>query len=185
MRRWLIPGLAVALGGCSPIVDAEFSDIEVTRPDITIPAAPTAVQSSVTFPFTIESGALGATTNLDAQNRIVAAELHRLAFVAKGGITDLSFIQSLHALACIPVSKSSTRCSSHQAEIADYVRKGEVSPSPTFEVPVPDPVDLLPLLRPSKSEPRRILVVVNLGGVLPTVEWQADVMLSLSVHLRQ
>jgi hypothetical protein len=43
----------------------------------------------------------------------------------------------------------------------------------------------LPLLRPSKGEPRRILVIVNLGGVLPTVGWQADVTLSLSVHLRQ
>jgi hypothetical protein len=118
------------------------------------------------------------------QDRILSAELRRLVLVAKDGIADLSFIQSLHALACVPVTTNSLK-SSRQVEIADYVRQGEVSPSPRFEVPIPDPVDLLPLLRPSKSEPRRILVIVDLGGAMPTTEWHADVILSLAVHIHQ
>ena len=170
MGRRFTLALAVALGGCSPVVDAEFSDIEVTRPDIQIPAAPAGTHSSVTFSFMVQSGALGATTNPEAQSRIVSAELHRLAFVAKNGIADLSFIETLHALACVPTSTSSLH-SSRQVEIADYVRQGVSLPSPMFEVPIPEPVDLLPLLRPSKSEPRRILVIVDLGGSLPSTGW--------------
>jgi hypothetical protein len=176
--------VALVFAGCSPIVDAEFSDIEVTRPDIQIPAAPAGLRSSVTFSFVVQSSALGASTKPDVQDRILAAELRRLVLVAKDGIGDLSFIQSLHALACVPVSTSSLR-SSRQVEIADYLRQGDTAPSPRFEVPIPDPVDILPLLRPSKSEPRRILVIVDLGGVLPTTEWHADVILSLAVRVHQ
>jgi hypothetical protein len=184
MGRWWALSLVVVLGGCSPAVDAEFSDIEVTRPDIQIPRAPAGLHSSVTFSFVLQSGALGASTNPASQSRIIAAELHRLAFTAKGGITDLSFIESLHALACVPVSTNSLQ-SSRQVEIADYIRQGEPTPSPAFEVPISEPVDLLPLLRPDKGEPRRILVIVDLGGALPTTDWQTDVTMSLSVHLRQ
>jgi hypothetical protein len=184
MARALALSLALVLWGCSPIVDAEFTDIEVIRPDIQIPAAPAALRSSVTFSFIVQSSALGASTKPDVQDRILSAELRGLALEAKDGIADLSFIQSMHALACVPLTTNSLK-SSRQVEIADYVRQGEAAPSPRFEVPIPDPVDLLPLLRPSKTEPRRILVIVDLGGTLPTTEWHADVTLSLAVHIHQ
>jgi hypothetical protein len=184
VARLLVSGLAVLLAGCAPVVDAEFSEIEVTRPDIPVPPAVSAAMSSVIFSFPIESGSLGASANPDAQDGIISVRLHRLALAAKSGISNWSFIQTLHALACVPINKTST-LSSRQVEIADYVRQVESPDSTTFEVPIPDPVDLLPLLRPSKSEPRRILVIVNLGGTLPTSEWKADVSMSLSVKLRQ
>jgi hypothetical protein len=179
-------GLAWALlvAGCSPAVDAEFPRIEVTRPDIVIPPVPTSAPSSVIFTFSLDSTSLGASTNPDAQNRVVSAELHRLSFTAKSGVTDVSFIQSMHAMACVPVTKTSTQ-SARQVEIADYVRQGAATPSATFEVPILEPVDLLPLLRLSKNEPRRILAIINLGGSLPTSEWKVDVNMSLSVELRQ
>jgi len=41
------------------------------------------------------------------------------------------------------------------------------------------------LLRPTKSEPRLIVVIVNLGGSLPTSEWRTDALMSLSLRLRQ
>jgi hypothetical protein len=183
MRR-LVLGIGLLLSACAPSVDATFSDVEVTRPNISIPAASASTPTSVPFSFSMSSSQLGATANPDAQDNIKSVKLHRLAFTAKGGISDMSFITSLHALACVPVSKDSTS-SSKQVEIADYVRTSTEAVGPTFEVPIPDPIDLLPLLRPSKSDARSILVIVNLGGQMPTVGWQVDAELSLSLEIGQ
>jgi hypothetical protein len=184
--RLLAAVLALLFAGCSPVVEAEFSRIEVSRPGISIPPAPTASLSSVTFSFALDSTNLGASWNPDAQDNITEVKLHRLAFTAKSGITDVSFIRTLHAMACVPITKNTT-VSSRQVEIADYEHTGQTPspPSDTFDVPLPEPVDLLPLLHPAKNEPKRILVIVNLGGSLPTSEWWADVAMSLSVRFRQ
>lgn len=184
MWRLLVIGCGVLLVGCAPIVDAQFSDIEVTRPDIKVPAAPVASTSSVPFSFSLNSTTLGASANPDTQDGIVSVKLHRLNLTAKSGISDLSFIETLHALACVPISKSST-LSARQVEIADYVRVVDAPVGASFDVPIPEPVDLLPLLRPSLSEPRLILVIVNLGGKLPTSDWKADVSMALSIEVRQ
>ncbi len=182
-----LAAVPLVLSTCAPVVDAQFSDIVVTRPDISIPPAPSAAVSSVTFSFSINSSKLGASTKPEAQNRIVAVQLHRLALTAKTGISDLSFLRTLHAVACIPVGstgKDSSRCS-REVEIADYARTSTNRVGPTFEVPIPEPVDLLPLLRPTKTEPRLIVVIVSLGGELPTSPWTADISMSLSIEIRQ
>jgi hypothetical protein len=183
-RNRLLVLLALAKAGCSPIAEAEFSDIEVSRPDISIPGAPAGVPSSVTFSFSLDSASLGANKSLVAQSNFVAVDLHRLSLTAKTGITSLSFVETLHALACVPISKSSKQ-SSRQVEIADYRRRTEQPASATFEVPIPEPVDLLPLLRPSSTEPYQIVVIVNIGGQLPTAAWTADALMALSIALRQ
>lgn len=181
------PGLAVIvalLSACAPAVEATFSDVEVVRPNIAIPAAPPSAPTTVTFSFTLDSSKLGATSNPAAQDNIRAVHLNRMALTAKSGVSDLSFVSSLHALACVPVSKSST-LSAKQVEIADYVRLSEAPLGATFDVPILEPVDLLPLLRPSGSEPRWIVVIVNLGGRMPAVEWKADASLALSLEISQ
>jgi hypothetical protein len=180
--RWLL--MLLALAGCAPVVDAEFTDIEVTRPDIPIPRGVAGGPSSVTFSFNLDSSTLGANKSPTAQSRYVSVKLHRLALTAKTGIADLSFVETLHALACVPISKSSY-LSSRQVEIADYQRRTAHPASATFEVPIPEPVDLLPLLRPSSTEPYRIVVIVNIGGQMPTVDWTADALMALSIELRQ
>jgi hypothetical protein len=182
--RLLAMGLAIAFAGCSPVVEAEFSDIEVTRPGIQILGVGASSQQSVTFTFPIDSGSLGSSTKPEVKQGITAVQLHRLSLTATSGVSDLSFIQSLHALACVPINKSTT-VSARQVEIADCVRQPDPPASATFEVPIPEPVDLLPLLRPSSTEPNRILVIVNLGGVAPTVAWTVDISMSLSLKLRQ
>jgi hypothetical protein len=169
------------LSGCSPVVDVEFSEVEVSRPDIVIPPVPPIGLSTVTFSFAVNSSSMGASSNPAAQESIAELNLHRLAFTARSGITDLSFIETLHAIACVPTSKSTTK-SSRQVEIADYRRTEDIPAGATFDVPLPEPVDLLPLLRPTKSEPRLIVVIVNLGGALPTSEWRADALMSLSLR---
>ena len=187
MGHW--PACAFFLGlvlaaGCSPVVDASFSDIEVTRPDISVPASPVAGLSSVMFSFSFDSTKLGANANLAAQSQIVSVKLHRLDLTAKGAVTDLSFIHTLHAFAFVPLSKTTSQ-STLQVEIADYVRRGDAPVGATFSVPLPEPVDILPLLQPGLLDQRKIVVVVSLGGQLPSQGWTTDISMSISVEIRQ
>jgi len=176
-------GLVWAVG-CAPIVDANFSDVEVTRPDISVPASPVAGPSTVMFSFSFDSTKLGANSNLTAQSQLASVKLHRLELAAKGAVTDLSFIQTLRAFAFVPLSKTTAQ-STHQVEIADYVRRGDAQVGTTFSVPLPEPVDILPLLKPSSSDQRKIVVVVSLGGQLPSQSWTTDVSMSIAVQIRQ
>ena len=81
---------------------------------------------------------------------------------------------------------TTTKKTSRQVEIADYQRRdGAAVTGSTFVVPLPEPVDLLPLLRPSSTEAATIVVSVILGGQLPTVSWTTDVKMVLSVEVSQ
>jgi hypothetical protein len=175
----------VVMTGCSPIVDANFSEIEVTRLDIGVPAAPSAGATAVNFQFTFSSGQLGANTKPDAQSRIRSAELRQLSITAKTGVSDLSFIQTFHAVAFVPLNKNTTTQTTRLVEIADYQRRGDATAGKTFSIPLPEPVDLLPLLRPSSTEPAKVIVSVNLGGQLPTISWTTDVSMVLSLDVRE
>jgi hypothetical protein len=185
MRFWVAFVGVCAAAGCSPVVDATFSEVEVTRLDIPVPGAPASAPSTVNFQFTFASGQLGANTKPDAQSRIKAVDLYRLVIKAKSGITDLSFIQTLHAVAFVPLSKSTNIITTRQVEIADYQRRNATTVGKEFEVPLPEPVDLLPLLRPSSTEPAKVVVSVNLGGQMPTVNWTTDVSMALSVEIHE
>lgn len=172
--------------GCSPAVEAKFDEVRVTRPDIAVP--PAAGLSSVTFYFNFDSTQVGASQNLEAQSSLVAINLNALSFTAKTGVSDLSFIQSLHAAAFVPLKTTDPNKSMEtvrQVEIADYVRRDHGPIGPTFAVPLPEPVDMLPLLKPSSTELRRIYVVVALGGQLPNQLWTADAAMTISVEMRQ
>ncbi len=84
----------------------------------------------------------------------------------------------------MPLAKTSYQ-STRQVEIADYERRAEGPVGATFSVPLPEPVDILPLLQPSSADQRKIVVVVSLGGRLPSQNWTTDVSMSISVELRQ
>jgi hypothetical protein len=180
----IVPLGFLLAAGCSAIVEAEFPDIEVTRPGIQVPSAPSSSQSSVTFSFSFDSTKLGANTNLEAQSRIVAVKLHQLQLKATRGISNFPPLQTLHILAYVPLKSSSTE-SMRQVEIADYVGSGAAKVGSTFTVPLPEPVDLLPLVRPSSLESRKIVVVVNLGGQMPSESWEVDVSMSISVKIQE
>jgi hypothetical protein len=179
-------GLLLA-AGCAPIVEAKFSDIEVTRPDIPVPAAGPGSTSALPFSFSFDSTSLGANANLAAQSQIVDVKLRRLSIIAKTGVTDLSFIQTLHALAFVPLKNafSGSGQSTRQVEIADYERQGDQPVGAIFSVPLPEPVDILPLLQPSSADFRKIVVVVSLGGQLPNQKWTIDISMSISVEIGQ
>ena len=87
-------------------------------------------------------------------------------------------------MAFVPI-KNSTSQSTRQVEIADYERHGDATVGPTFSVPLPEPVDLLRLLQPSSADQRKIVVVVSLGGQLPSLSWTTDVSMSISVELKE
>jgi hypothetical protein len=179
--------LGLLLVGCAPVVDAKFSDIEVTRPDIPIPPAGPGAITLPPVTFSFDSTLLGANSNLEAQSQIIAVDMHKLSLTAKSGVTDLSFIQTLHALAFVPLKNSSfqTGQSSRQVEIADYERRDDKPVGPIFTVPLPEPVNILPLLQPSSLDQRKIVVVVSLSGQMPNQNWTIDVSMSISVELKQ
>jgi hypothetical protein len=178
----LLLGCATLLG-CSPVVDAKFSQIEVSRLDVPVPAAPSGALAVVDFQFYLSSGQLGASSNPSNQSLIRSVELEQLALTAESGITDLSFIATLHAVAFVPLSKSTLQETSRQVEIADYKRGHDSGVGSTFDVPLPEPVDLLPLLRPSGTESSTIVVSMSLGGQLPTVSWTTNIGMALSVDV--
>jgi hypothetical protein len=179
---WFLASLALA--GCTPIVDAKFSEIEITRPDIPVPASVPSAPTSIPFSFSFDSSKLGASQKPEFQQQIAKVQLDGLTLTAKSGISDLSFIQTLRIVAYVP-TKVGSLPSEQQVEIADYERR-ETSPvGAIFSVPLPEPVDLLPLLRPSELELRRIVVQFNVGGQLPTTVWTTDITMSLSVELKE
>jgi hypothetical protein len=179
---WLLALLA--LGGCTPIVDARFSDIEITRPDISVPGAPTLGPMSVAFSFTFDSRKLGASTEPEVQQQVAAVQLEKLTLLAKSGISDLSFIQNLHIVAYVP-TKAGSLPSERQVEIADYQRRESSPTGASFSVPLPEPVDLLSLLRPSDLEQPKIVVLFSLGGKLPPKSWTTDISMSMFVELTE
>ena len=182
---WVLVAWVCTMVGCSPVVDASFSYVEVTRLDIPVPGALSSASTTVNFQFTFASGQLGANTKPEAQGRIKAVDLHRLSIKAKSGISDLSFIQTLHAVAYVPLNKSTNILTTRQVEIADFQRRDIPTAGTTFDVPLPEPVDLLPLLRPSSTEPAKVVVSVNLGGQMPTVNWTTDVSMVLSLEIHE
>jgi hypothetical protein len=85
----------------------------------------------------------------------------------------------------LKISTSQDTKTVRQVEIADYARRGTGQVGTTFIVPLPEPVDILPLLQPSSTEQSRIVLVVNLAGQLPNQNWVTDVSMAISVELRQ
>jgi hypothetical protein len=171
--------------GCSPIVDAKFDEVQVVGADYSIP--PASGLSSVLLRFNFDSSRLGANQNLEAQSNLVSVKLNQLSLVAKSGVSDLSFIRELRATALVPLKSSTSEDTKtvRQVEIADYVRRGDGQVGPTFLVPLPEPVDILPLLKPSSTEQSRIVLVVNLAGLMPNQSWVTNVSMAVSVELRQ
>jgi hypothetical protein len=181
--------LCLALANCSPVVHAQFPDIQVTRPDIPVPAALTTSSSTVMFQFTLDGGSLGASTKPAVQAQMKAVNLNKLTLTAKDGVSDLSFVRTLHILAYVPLKSTSSattpQASDHQVEIADYERRGNAAIGSTFDVPLPEAVDLLPLVRPDSTEQTKIVVVTSMSGQLPTSQWKVDVTMSLSFELQE
>lgn len=183
MNRLVAVVFSVALfGACSPIVDAEFSEVEVTCPGIQIPAAPSAGKATVNFTFSLNSKNLGANTNLAAQNQIDAIELRESSITAD--FTNLAFIDTLHAVAFVPIKGSNKTPGGPVIEIADYVHRPGKSVGKVLTLPPPAPVDVRPLLRPDANQQAVIVVVVNLTGDLPTTTWTAEVDMLLSMRVQ-
>ncbi len=175
----------LALAGCTPIVDAKFSDVEVLRPDIVVPAAGPAGSMSVPFSFAFDSSKLGSSSSPAFQEQVAEVNLNKLTLTAKSGIANLSFIETLHVVAYVPTNTVDAFPSDRQVEIADFQRRGTAPSGAVFSVPLPEPVDMLPLLRPDKTQQRKIVVTFNLGGQLPNTSWTTDITMSLSVELKE
>ena len=87
LARRFLAALALSLAACSPIVEAQFSDIEVTQHEHLHPArADGGPFLGDLRGFSIDSSRLGASSKPEVQQGIVAVKLHRLVLTAKTGI---------------------------------------------------------------------------------------------------
>jgi hypothetical protein len=183
------PLLLALLVACAPSIDAEFPEVEVTYPNlqapayIPIPNVPTDPQ--ITLSFELDSRNIGASALPVNQNRFQSAVIYQVTLTATSGVSDLSFIRKLQIVAELPASNQAPTAPTPKIEIGNYERQGEAPIGPVFNFPLPVPVDILPLLRPSQSDQRKIIVTIIAGGTLPNVGWTADVVMRLSAHFKE
>lgn len=173
---------------CSPNIDAEFPEVEVTYPNleapayIAIPNVPADPQ--ITLSFELDSRNIGASALPANQKRFQAATIYQVTLTATSGVSDLSFIRKLRIVAELPASNQVPTAPTPKIEIGYYERQGDAPIGPVFTFPLPVPVDILPLIRPSQSDQRKIIVTITAGGTLPNVGWTADVVMRLSARFK-
>jgi hypothetical protein len=168
--------------GCAPLVTIDAPDIEVTQP-MKFPAAqPDAPPNTeVTGSYNLSSNKLGAAGGPDAgaSKRIQRLDLIRLAFLAKTGIQDFTFLTHLKVTAGYPPLGHVVAC--HDlAEVTILDKDVPPGAGAVLPMPLPEPVDLRSLWTcPS------LLVTVVATGNPPDVDWSMDVVFSLSVRISQ
>ena len=169
--------------GCSPSVQIDAPNIEVTQPNLPFPAAPAGAppNTTVTGSFSLSSNKLGAAAGPDAgaAKKIGRLDLVRLAFVANSGIEDFSFLTHLTVTATNPDSLRIVACRNRPTvPILDYDVPPETGA--TLPIPLSSPVDLRTLWEcPSLS------VTVKATGNPPQFEWSMDVVFSLSLRISE
>jgi hypothetical protein len=170
--------------GCTPWVEVDAPDIEVTQPKLFFLGVPAGTPSVTTAQgsFILRSSRLGAAGSPDAGafKRIQRLDLIRLAFKASTGIADFSFLTHLSVEATNPTYDSTPPACRDRpvVQILNY----DVPPDPgaVLQIPMVNPVDLLPLWGcPS------LYVTVEASGQPPVVDWTMDVVFSLSLKISQ
>lgn len=174
--------------GCSPSIEAELPEVEITYPNLEAPAytgvLDLPVEPQITLSFEVDSRKIGASSLPQNQQKLQAASIYEVTLTATSGVSDLSFIRKLQIVAELPASAQDPNAPTSKVEVGNYERQAGASVGPVFRFPLPTPVDILPLLRPAKSDQRKIKVTITAGGTLPNVVWKADVVMRLSARFK-
>ena len=177
--------LATALVcGCAPSVEIDAPDIEITQPNLQFPAAPAGVGAgtSVTAAFRFTTNKLGATNNPDAGalKNIERLQITRVVLKANTGIADFSFLDRLTVVAANTSYTTESSPGRPAIQVVDYQAPSEVAIGPVLQLPLPAPVDMLPLWGHTS-----LYLTVTATGNLPNVDWSMDVVFSLSLKIKQ
>jgi hypothetical protein len=169
--------------GCTPSVEIDAPDIEVTEPNLpfhTASAGAGAGTTAIGF-FQFSTAKLGASSNPDAGTLKNVERLQLTRVVLKAtGIPDFSFLDHLTVWGAN--LKYATQASPGQPviQILDYQADPDVPVGAVLQLPLDPPVDMLPLW----GYPRLFLTFIATGDP-PQVDWSIDVVFSLSLKITQ
>lgn len=177
MKRFALPaGLALVLcltSGCALSVEADLPDVEITQPDVQVPAVPAEAQlndTSVAVPFVL-SVHDRLRLRRDSYHEVRVREVR---LTARTGVTDLSFLRALRITVAGGEPGQTTTA---PVEIARY--DGNAPASPTLVLPRNPPADVTAPFRADTQ-----LVIIELAGTLPPRAWSADISVRLSATVR-
>ena len=147
---WL--GLALAgtlLLGCTPSVEIDAPDIEITQPNLQFPAAPAhaAASTSVQGQFRFTTNKLGAANNPDAGSlkKIERLSITRVILKAHTGIQDFGFLDHLIVVAANNYYATQSSPDWPVIQILDYQASPGVQTGAELQLPLDTPVNMLPL----------------------------------------
>jgi hypothetical protein len=183
-RHALIALAGALASGCTPSVEIDAPDIEITQPNLQFAAAPSSAGpgTSVTAPFKFTTNKLGATNNPDAGSlkNIERLQVTGVVLKVNTGIDDFSFLDHLTVVAANTAYTTESSPGLPVIKVIDYEAPYGVAIGPVLQLPLNPPVDMLPLWGRTW-----LYLTVTATGNLPKVAWSMDVVFSLSLKLTQ
>jgi hypothetical protein len=184
-HSWLGFALTGALAlACTPSVEIDVPDIEITEPNLPFPEAPAQAPAgtSVQAQFNFATNKLGAASNPDAGSlkKIERLLLTRVSLKASTGIHDFAFLDHLTVVASNNKYATESTPEWPVIQIIDYHASPDVQTGALLQLPLDTPVNMLPLWGRTS-----LWVTVTATGDPPQIDWSVDVVFSLSLKLVQ
>ncbi len=184
MLRWSSFTLAGLLAlGCTPSMEIDAPEVDVTQPDLQFFGIPAGVSSggSVMGYFKFSAAKLGATTpDAGTLKNVKRLQVTRVVLLAKTGIEDFSFLDHLTVDAANLGYATQSSPGQPVIRIVDYQASPGVPTGPKLEMPLSPPVDMLPLWVHTW-----LYLTVTATGYPPSIDWSVDVEFSLSVKITE
>jgi hypothetical protein len=159
---------AAASAACAK-VEADVPQAEVTQKAVKFQGLPGGGQLgevSITQSFTLTADDLSWAKNLNSEVYATEFELK-----AVGAVQDLSFIH----YARFTMSDGSDGATTPAVEIVNYERPAGATASPVIDAPTTYPINVSQVWAAKK-----VVITMQLAGVLPEETWAADVTLHMS-----
>jgi hypothetical protein len=165
----MLLALAAATTASCARVEAEIPEAKVTQKAVSfegVPGGQVDGEVSITQSFTVTADDLSWAKDLNAEVYIYEVELK-----AVGGVQDLGFIH----YARIVITDGTADSTTPAAEVINYARPDNYTPSAVLDVKTTQPVNLTAIWAK-----KQVVVTMQLAGIFPEETWTADVTLHLS-----
>ena len=169
--------------GCTPAMEIDAPEVDVTEPDLQFLGVPAGVGSgaSATGYFKFGTKQLGATfPDAGTVQNVERLQVTRVVLMAKTGIDDFSFLDHLTVDAANLGYATQSSPGQPVIRIVDYQGSPGVLTGPKLQIPVSPPVDMLPLW-----VHQWLYLTVTATGDPPSIDWSVDVEFSLSLKISQ
>lgn len=180
----LVALVGALLLGCTPSVEIDAPDIEITQPNLQFPAAPAraGAGTSVQGQFRFTTNKLGAANSPDAGSlkQIERLSITRVILKADTGIQDFGFLDHLTVVAANNYYATQSSPDWPVIQILDYQASPDVQTGAELQLPLDTPVNMLPLWGHTS-----LYVTVTATGDPPAFPWSVDVVFSLSLRLHE